>query len=193
MPHRQAYPDNLSRPKKPHRDLPRIWLMTDPRYGAHLLRAIQALPHGSGVIFRHYDLSAGDRMRLFQAVRRICRRRGHRLLLAKPIETARYIDVDGWHNSFGSKAGIRSASVHNMRELRAAYRQNADLILLSPVRKTATHPDAAVLGANGLRRIASAARSPIAIIALGGMNRQNAAIYGGRIINGWAAIDAFRI
>jgi thiamine-phosphate pyrophosphorylase len=193
MPHRQAYPDKFSRPKKPQKSLPRIWLMTDPRFGEHLLRAIQALPHGSGVIFRHYALSADDRLRLFYAVRRICRRRGHRLLLAKPIESARHIDVDGWHNSIEKKAGIRSASVHNVRELRAAYRQNADVILVSPVHKTATHPDAAILGAHGLRRIACAARAPIAIIALGGMNQQNAAIYGGRMIHGWAAIDAFRI
>lgn len=62
--------------------LPKIWLMTDARFGDDQLRAIQQLPARSGVVFRHYDLATQQRRALFAQVLRICRRRGHIVLLA---------------------------------------------------------------------------------------------------------------
>jgi thiamine-phosphate pyrophosphorylase len=175
------------------RKLPKIWLMTDTRFGDRLLPAIQALPMGSGVIFRHYHLSATDRQRLFLRVRKICRRRGHTMILAAPPQSARRWDVDGLHNQAPvRRTQIYSASVHNITELRAAMCASADVILVSPVRVTATHPGARVLGIMGLHRLITVRRPSGAIIALGGMNRRFAVLYKPSTIYGWAGLDAFR-
>ena len=187
MPHRQAPL------KHPANRIARIWLMTDPRFGDDLIAAIQKLPMGSGVVFRHYDLALDDRAQLFYAVRRVCRRRGHRLLIAALQSSSLYWDHDGLHNATHGKMGYRSASVHNLRELKAALRRGADILFISPVRKTRSHPGGKVLGNHGLHQLAMIARlhGHKAVIALGGMNRQHAAMHRRELIHGYAAIDAF--
>jgi thiamine-phosphate pyrophosphorylase len=172
--------------------LPHIWLMTDPRLGDRLLPAIQALPAGSGVIFRHYDLPAEHRQRLFYAVRTICRRRGHRLLLASPPKKARHWDMDGLHNrKSGRRTYLSSASVHDLKELKSAAQQKADLIFVSPVYPTRSHPNARHLGPSGLKHISSHPQCSAAIIALGGMTRPLAAMFKNYSLNGWAGIGGF--
>ncbi len=171
--------------------LPRIWLMTDPRFGDDLLPAIRRLPFRSGVVFRHYDLAMDARMALFRRVRRICRQRGHMLLLAGEERTARRWRAVGFHARKGQRRSnnmVRSAPVHNRRELAEARRNGADLVLISPVFATASHAGAPVLGRSGLMRLAKLARG-MKVIALGGMDARKAAALN---VHGWAAIDAFR-
>lgn len=83
-----------------------------------------------------------------------------------------------------------SAAVHNLDELARARRGGADMIFVSPVFSTASHPDARPLG---LARFASLAKmaGDMAVIALGGMDDRRAGPMDGRIIYGWAGIDAF--
>ena len=174
--------------------LPRVWLMTDPRFGVSLLAAIQRLPVRSGVIFRHYHLDAKARRALFRDVRRICARRGHILLLAGNERTARHWHADGFHAREArrqSKAMIHSAAVHNRRELAEARLHAVDLVLISPVFATNSHPGAKSLGRMGFMALARQAAVPV--IALGGMTAQKAAMLDKRIVHGWAAIDAFRL
>lgn len=176
-------PDNMC--------LPRIWLMTDTRFGDGLLPAIRRLPFRSGVIFRHYDLAHVTRLALFRQVRRICRQRGHMLLLAGDERTARCWHADGYHARGGQRRSgnmVRSAPVHDLRELAEAKRNGVDLMLISPVFATASHPGAVVLGRGGLMRLAKLAPG-LKVIALGGMNATKAALLA---VHGWAAIDAFR-
>ena len=59
--------------------LPKIWLMSDPRFGERLFPSIQKLPIGSGVILRHYD--DPKRLQIAQRISRLCRKRGHILLI----------------------------------------------------------------------------------------------------------------
>ncbi len=187
MPHRQA---SVTRTN----NMPRIWLMTDPRFGDGLIAAIQKLPMGSGVVFRHYALDDAARSLLYHAVRRVCRRRGHRLLIAGTLPL--HWDNDGRHNSFRStKSGLRSASVHNQRELKWALRASSDILFISPVRSTHSHPGGRVLGSHGLRQLSMIARShsDVTIIALGGMNKAYAHMHRRTFIDGYAAIDAFVI
>ncbi len=187
MPHRQV-------PLTYKNNMPRKWLMTDPRFGNGLIAAIQKLPMGSGVVFRHYALDDAARHSLYHAVRRVCRRRGHRLLIAG--SAAPHWDNDGWHNGFGpAKSGLRSASVHNLRELNLALRARADILFISPVRTTRSHLGGRVLGSHGLRQLAQIARShsDATVIALGGMSREFAAMYQRKLIHGYAGIDTFMI
>lgn len=171
--------------------LPQIWLMTDPQFGEDVLPAIKRLQFRSGVIFRHYDLADDARLALFREVRRICRQRGHLLLLAGDERAARRWCADGFHSREGRRQSdrmVRSAPVHNWHELAQAKRNKTDLILISPVFATASHPGTSVLGRFGLMRLAKLARG-MKVIALGGMNARKAATLN---VHGWAAIDAFR-
>jgi thiamine-phosphate pyrophosphorylase len=73
---------------KRHSSLPRIWLMTDERLGDALFAAIQALPRGSGIVFRHYATPAVQRRQLFDQVRRLARTRRLMVILAGPPHQA---------------------------------------------------------------------------------------------------------
>jgi thiamine-phosphate pyrophosphorylase len=155
--------------------------MTDERQGETLRTALERLPRGAGIVFRHYGLAPAARRLLFAEVMAIARRR--RLLLV--VAGAPLPGGDGVHNRRG--AGIRTASAHSLRELRAAERTGADLVFLSPVYATRSHPGAKPLGARRFALIAHQARVPV--IALGGMDHARFRTLGGAY--GWAGIDAW--
>ena len=172
--------------------LPKIWLMTDARFGDDQLCAIQRLPSRSGVVFRHYHLATLQRRALFAKVLRICRRRGHILLLAGDARTALRWHADGFHQRSPGHTGlVHSAPVHNAREIKQAKSSRPDLLFLSPLFDTNSHPGARPLGPLMFQRLAKLAE-PRRVIALGGMTRQTAVMLGPRSIHGWAAIDALR-
>lgn len=159
--------------------LPRLWLMTDERQGEGLWAALERLPKGAGVVFRHYGLAPRERHELFRRVKKLARRRRLFLLAAGGLRG------DGAHG--GRARGLRSASAHNLRELKLAERSGADLIFLSPAFATCSHPGARTLGPVRFGLIARNARAPV--IALGGMDSRKAR----RLphIYGWAGIDAW--
>lgn len=101
-------------------------------------------------------------------------------------------DAPGWPadghygapRSLGRAQGLRFATAHSLAEIGAAVRARASAILLSPVFPTRSHPGARVLGP--VRFLLLARRSPVPVIALGGMTKRRAA----RLpVWGWAAID----
>ncbi|HEY0413324.1 MAG TPA: thiamine phosphate synthase [Allosphingosinicella sp.] len=161
--------------------LPRFWLMTDERLGEGLWAALERLPRGGGVVFRHYGLTRPERRALFGRVREACRGRGLILVVAGPPLPG----ADGVHNRRG--AGLRTASAHNLRELRAAERAGADLVFLSPVFRTRSHPDERPLGPRRFALLAHQAKVPV--VALGGMGPDRFRTLGGAY--GWAGIDAW--
>ncbi|HEX8620460.1 MAG TPA: thiamine phosphate synthase [Allosphingosinicella sp.] len=158
--------------------LPRLWLMTDERQGEALWAALDALPRGAGVVFRHYRLEPRERRKLFERVRKVARRR--RLLILAGGDGLR---GDGRH---GGRHRSFSASAHSLIELKMAERSGAKLIFLSPAFPTRSHPDARALGPVRFGLIARQARVPV--IALGGVDSKKAR----RLphIYGWAGIDA---
>lgn len=172
--------------------LPRIWLMTDPRFGDELPGAVRRLPFGSGVVFRHYELEKADRHLLFDQLARICRRRGIVMLLAGSEKEARRWHADGFHQrSSGKSMLIHSMAVHNRRELALAKRLRADAVFISPLFATSSHPGERPLGRLAFNRLAKQA-GKMKVIALGGISRQSAENLPPNQIYGWAAIDAFR-
>lgn len=172
---------------------PTIWLMTDERFGGDLLPAIRRLPFRSGVVFRHYHLGPGQRRKLFAAVRKICRQRGHMLILAGPERTAIRWRADGFHDRSGGGIStmLRSAPVHNRTELREAHRNRADLLFISPLFETASHPGGRALGRLAFNALAKQRGSAL-VIALGGITRRHAQTLNKSLAHGWAGIDAFR-
>jgi thiamine-phosphate pyrophosphorylase len=158
--------------------------MTDERLGDALMAAVDRLPEGAGIVFRHYKTEPNRRRALFDAVRK--RRSDVLLLLGGPDEEAHAWGADGSHGR-GPGAGLRTAPVHDLAELRAAEAAGAAAVFVSPVFATRSHPGAAVLGAEEFETLAAEARIPA--IALGGMNAQRFALL--KNAYGWAAIDAW--
>ncbi|MDB5670546.1 MAG: thiamine phosphate synthase [Alphaproteobacteria bacterium] len=168
--------------------LPRLWLMTDERQGDGLWHAIARLPRGAGIIFRHHSLPTAERRAMFDAVKQRIRGRHLLLLLAGPSGLARAWGADGSHGR-GPGAGLRSAPAHSLREIRAAERAGADLIFLSPVFATRSHPGRRTLGLIRFGALARQTRLPV--IALGGVDEKQAAGLLALGAYGWAGIDAW--
>jgi thiamine-phosphate pyrophosphorylase len=162
--------------------------MTDERLAGGLLDVVARLPRGAGILFRHYGLPDSQRRALFRLVR--LRAPGHLLLLAGSAAQAAAWGADGSHGrGRGDGRGLRSAPVHDFAEIRSAERDGADLLFLSPVYPTRSHPGGRTLG---LARFAwLARRTALPVVALGGMNEER----GRRLVSfgayGWAGIDAW--
>lgn len=174
------------------KNMPLIWLMTDERIGdAALLAAVARLPKGrAGIIFRHYRTEPGARRALFEAVRAIARRRRLVLMLAGTARQAAAWAADGWHGRDARRAARpmgHSAPVHGAREMVAARRGGADMVLLSPLFPTRSHPGAASLGRVRFAALARGARMPV--VALGGVTARHGRMLRGIGAVGWAAID----
>jgi thiamine-phosphate pyrophosphorylase len=173
--------------------VPGVWLMTDERIGdADLLRAVGRLPRGSAVIFRHYSLPESERRALFERVKRAARRRHVLILLAGDAAQARAWRADGHHSRTGRpfcthRAWLHSAPVHNHRELVAACKAGADVLLVSPLFATRSHPGVRPLGPSRFTALAREARLPV--IALGGVKPCHAAFLHRLGAQGYAAID----
>jgi thiamine-phosphate pyrophosphorylase len=154
--------------------LPTFWLFTDERLGgasadSPLWRALGALPRGAGVVFRHYSLAPAARAELLARVVRLARRRGRAVVGSRiagaPDGTHRPAHAPGRRTS---NAKLVTASAHSRAEALAAFQSGADLVFLSPVFPTRSHPGAPVLGPI---RFGLATRGlPGPVIALGGMN-----------------------
>jgi len=84
--------------------------------------------------------------------------------------------------------GLLSVSVHNTGAMIAARRAGVDVIFLSPVFPTRSHPGAPTLGPMRFATLARLARCPV--IALGGMNAARFRRLKPLGAYGWAAIDA---
>ncbi len=154
--------------------LPKLWLLTDERQGDALWRAIARLPRGSGIIVRHYSLSRADRQRLFTRIRALGRARGLIVILA------------GHNYRHGDP---RLASAHNLSEIRAAERARADILLLSPLFATRSHPGRPTLGTLKFATLARATRLPV--LALGGVMRHHEPLIARIGAYGRAGIDDF--
>jgi thiamine-phosphate pyrophosphorylase len=150
--------------------LPTLWLMTDERMGDRLWDALAILPRGAGVVFRHFATGETERRALLDRIGRIARRRGLVLVQAG-----------------AARQSVALHPAHSMREALAARSAGADLILVSPIYPTRTHPGARSLGPLRAARIARIAQVPA--IALGGMTARRFKRLKALGFIGWAAID----
>lgn len=175
------------------RALPTLWLFTDERVAdSDLLHAAAALPRGAGIVFRHYRTDQHARRALFHAMRAIARRNHLVLLLAGNERQARQWGADGVHQRPGGRGApspkphwLRSMPVHGARELmRAKY---ANLLFLSPVFPTRSHPGQPALGPLRFGQIAR--RTAVPVVALGGMTHRRYTRLVALGARGWAAID----
>ena len=123
-----------------------------------------------------------------------------RWLLNGPVDLADEVGADGVHLTARAAAslikrpegytGLVAMSCHNESELQAAGRLGADFVCLSPVRPTTSHPEASALGWQGFAELC--ARSPLPVMALGGLAPADLATARQHGAFGVAGITGFR-
>jgi thiamine-phosphate pyrophosphorylase len=168
--------------------------MTDERIADDvLLDAIARLPRGAGIVFRHYSLKPDERRDLFDRVQHVARRRRLMLFLSGNQRSALRWRCDGFHGRAGHRPIrlLRSAPVHNLPEIRAAERSGAQMLFLSPLFPTRSHPGSETLGRTRFSRLARQTYLPV--IALGGVTKADARHLGALGAFGWAAIDGLSV
>lgn len=148
--------------------LPTRWLFTDVRMGEDLWTALRRMPRGSGVIVRHHELGRTERQRMLHRIRRVGRARG--LLV--------------WDER---EAPI--ARVHSPRELRQALLRAPELLFLSPMFDTRTHPKWRPLPR--MKAAALIRLSPRPVFGLGGMDERRFARLKPLGVAGYGAIDGW--
>ena len=168
-----------------------LLLLTDERLGDRLWPALERLPRGGIVVFRHYGLPPAERRALLGKVRRVASARGLRLAVAGAGLGVARAGPGGAFGTHGRdprrRPGLRTWPAHDAREVIAGMRAGADLILISPVFPTRSHPGSRTLGL--CRAMALARLAPGKAVALGGMNARRFKRLRGFV--GWAAIDAW--
>ncbi len=175
--------------------LPDIWLFTDPRLGAGLEQALDRLPRGAGVILRDY--AHPDRAAFARRLRKLTQARAVQLFVAGDAQLARRIRADGVHlpshqtrTPHYRRLGLPlTAAAHDAREVHRASRAGAQLVFISPVYPTRSHPGAPVLGRLGFARLARGTQ--IAVGALGGVTSRRYRALRPLGAAAWGAIDAF--
>lgn len=167
--------------------------LTDAARAQHPLLVARVLPKGAAVILRDYDMPR--RASLAAQLKSVCMGRGLKLIVGGDIELAQAIGADGVHcpRWFSPSAPlpdgmIVTVSAHKASELQRAKSMNSDLALLSPAFPTRSHIQAGGLGADCFRRLATT--SPVPVLALGGVDENNAGKLAGANVAGLAAIGA---
>lgn len=167
-----------------HLALPRVWMLTDERQGEALWDAVARLPRGAGVVVRHYSLPFAERVAM---VRRL-RRQGLFVALSGTGAEARRAGADAVYGRVAETLPLLYP-VHDGREIVAAERAGAALLLLSPVFPTRSHPGARALGPLRFASLARTTQKPV--IALGAMTPARFRRLRHLGAQGWAAIDAW--
>lgn len=166
--------------------LPRLWLVSDPARLSDPAPVLARLPRGCGLIWRPYGLRRAQALAVGRRLRALTRRRGHLLLVAGDWRLATRLSADGLHlpealarrgplaPALGWRRAHRgaarpwlSAACHGRRALARATALGADMVTLSPVFATDSHPGAPNLGP--LRFAALTRRAGRPVIALGGL------------------------
>ena len=196
---RSPSPD-LPRCLREKKRLPSIILVTDAARQSDPYDSIEALPRGSAVIFRHYQVD--DREGLARKISGLCRRKGIALLLSGDPAMALRVRAGGIHFPqrllvpgmaragaicFTQKNWLISAAAHSFPALVSAHKIGVDLALLSPVFATRSHPGGKAIGPTPFA--AMVRNSPVPVYALGGINQRNFPRIAQSGISGIAALE----
>tara|TARA_R110002073_G_scaffold336505_1_gene534271 strand:- start:67451 stop:68383 length:933 start_codon:yes stop_codon:yes gene_type:complete len=175
--------------------LPERWVILPSDYQSAWPSVLPFLMQSGvgGVYLRGAPL---ERERLSEMVE-LCNANGLKTLLRNDVAMVSAVGADGVHLSCDVAAamsarpecGLVSVACHNQFELDHAERLGADMVMLSPVNKTTTHPHAVPLGWKTFSSWATG--RPYSVYALGGVAEKEMSKVrdsGGR---GIAAISAF--
>ncbi|MEO8811325.1 MAG: thiamine phosphate synthase [Caulobacteraceae bacterium] len=156
--------------------MPPLLFFTDPTRVVDAAAAVEALPPGAGVVFRHFGApDAGARGRRLRA---IARRRGIAFFVGADIALAVRLRADGVHlperaaGRAGAIGALRrrftvTAAAHSLPAILRARRAGVDAVVISPVFASASPSAGRPLGT--LRFAALVRVAGVAAYALGGI------------------------
>lgn len=153
-------------------------LMSDQARLPNIKHIVTQLPAPTLVVIRDYTMS--EREGYAQEITTIAHRAGHRVLIGDDVALALRLRADGVHLPEKSleklnvikenyPAMLVTVAVHHKDTLEKATQ--ADVLFISPVFETESHPGEPVLEVDGFNQLAAAAEVPC--YALGGINVQN--------------------
>jgi thiamine-phosphate diphosphorylase len=185
-------------------NLPELLLITpeppaDAAFDDFLLRLRRALASGITLVqLRAKALEPDTYEALAGQALKLCREHGARLILNGPVVDLQAVDADGLHLDSARlmareqrtlpTSKLLCAACHSREQLLHAARIGADLVTLSPVLPTTSHPGAPVLGWQHFAELVSLVHMPV--YALGGMTRAHGATARSLGAQGIAAISA---
>ena len=172
-------------------DIPSLYFFTDPARTPDPCAIAETLPRGAAIVFRHFG--AENRETMAHALSRIARRRRLVLLIAADPKLAAKVRAHGVHwpeARAGKRArGLNTMAAHSPAALSRAAALGMDAAILSPIFPTRSTSGHASLGP--IRGGQFARGTALPVIALGGLNAENAHTLRGHGFAGLAAVDAF--
>jgi len=161
----------------------------------------KALVQGNKVVqFRSKTISEPDEyLQLAKIAETVCHRFNAILLLATSTDIFEQSNADGLHLNSQvlfeydsrpvSEQKLLSVSCHTLEEMQQAEKLGANLLLLSPVKETSSHPGVPGIGWEQFSKMISQLNCPV--YALGGMQASDLADAKQAGAQGIAAIGAF--
>lgn len=167
------------------------FFLTDPQRTPDPVACVGALPHGVGVIYRHFG--AEHRFDTAIKLKTACFQKGIPLLIANDPYTAKAVDADGVHwpearahlaRKWRGRFHFQTQSVHSATGMRRAV---CDALLFSTVFPSNSPSAGKAMGATRFRKLAM--QSNRAVYALGGVNGNTAGAVSG--VAGLAGIEGY--
>jgi thiamine-phosphate pyrophosphorylase len=154
----------------------------------------------SAILVRRPHGTAREVYNMTRHLRPATRRTGCKLLVSDRIDAALAADADGVHLGARSmpiaaartilKPGmLLGASTHNLDEAAVQAEAGADYVFLGPVFATSSHPGEPGLGVEHLRE--AVLRTPVPLIAIGGVTVETVSLVVQAGADGAAAISAY--
>jgi len=125
-------------------------------------------------------LSSTEVNRFIQLAMPLCQKHNALLLINSAVQNASQLKVDGLHLTSTALMELTTrpanyswiaASCHNQEQLRHAEYIGLDFVVLSPILKTKTHPNAQLLGWDKFELVVNQVNMPV--YALGGMQKKD--------------------
>jgi thiamine monophosphate synthase len=200
--------------------VPSSLVFTDRSKLTNLPQIIKNLPKNSAIILREYDLSESGRQNLMQEIRQITNAKlpsqRPKIFVGKNWRLAKKLQADGVHFSDRDsmikpqklanflrkkfpKNFQTSYACHSVKSWQEAFVSKLDLIVISPIFKTASHFETTPIGLHNMAKISSKnllsksrnRSSRQKIYALGGVNNKNLRQLRKLGIGGFGAINFF--
>ena len=172
-------------------DIPYVWFLTDSIKTKTPLETSRKLPANSGILIRSYNIQ--NKEIIIKNIINLKKRKLHTVLVSGRYKS--HSNVDGAHlpswlnSSFFINKKLISMSAHGARDIRKSINIKADIIFISSVFDTTSHPGGKSIGVIKLGLMAKLFKKPV--IALGGINNNNISRLKGLPIIGCAGIDVF--
>jgi thiamine-phosphate pyrophosphorylase len=188
-----------------------IFFFTDRKKNIDLNQVIKNLPKNTNIILREYALNQNARLLILQKIHNLFYQKKLSLIIGKSfnsqmlryINGVHYSDLDFNKNLFIKRNFCKNSnliftiSMHKLINLHKISLLKPDVIFLSPIFATTSHPEKKPIGPYNFIKIHNIWQKKFChnkhqkFLPLGGINLQNLHLLSNFKINGFGAIDFF--